>query len=199
MRKGIKDALEEKGGFKIVDEANNGQETLAFIRSKNYDIVILDISMPGRSGLDILTDIKKSKPNLPVLIISMHPEEDYAVRALKAGASGYVSKASRISEFVEAITKVASGRKYVSESLAENMALLLDKDAGDKPHLSLSDREFEVFSKLAVGQSVSDIGNEMNLSVKTISTYRSRIMEKMNLQSNAELAIYAVEHKIITK
>ncbi|MBP9854478.1 MAG: response regulator transcription factor [Candidatus Omnitrophica bacterium] len=199
VRKGLKETLEERGGFKIVDEVSDGSEVLKLIREKKYDVVLMDISMPGRSGLDILIDIKKIKPDLPVLLISMYPEEDYAVRALKSGASGYVTKTTTAAELIEAVNRVASGRKYVSENLAENMALLLERDVDDQPHKNLSDREFEVFCKLAAGQPVSAIADEMSLSVKTISTYRSRIMEKMNMESNAELAIYAVRNNLIQK
>lgn len=199
VRKGIKEVLEEKGGFQVIDEVNEGREALQLISERNYDVVMLDISMPGRSGLDILTDIKRIKPKLPVLVISMHPEENYAVRALKSGASGYISKTTSPEDLIEAVTRVASGRKYVSENLAENMATLLDRNMEDLPHKTLSDREFEVFYKLASGNSISAIANEMSLSVKTISTYRSRILEKMNMKSNAELAIYAVQNKLLAQ
>ncbi len=197
VRKGLKEVLEDQGDCRVSGEANDGREALELLRNETFDVVILDISMPGRSGLDVLQDIKKLKADQAVLMVSMHPEEDYAVRALKSGASGYVSKTAKGEELVEAVRKVAAGRKYVSESLAENMAMLLDSDVDEMPHETLSDREFDVFRKLATGQSVSDIAHEMSLSVKTISTYRSRILEKMNLNSNAELAIYAVKNKLI--
>jgi DNA-binding NarL/FixJ family response regulator len=160
-------------------------------------VVLLDISMPGRSGLEILEEIKAQRPKLAVLILSMHPEEQYAVRALRAGASGYLTKASAPQELIGAIRKVASGGKYVTASLAEKLADELEVNTGKLPHERLSDREHQVMLMLAGGKSVSDIASELCLSVKTISTYRTRIMEKMGMKKNAELTLYAVHNKLI--
>ena len=181
----------------VRDEAGNGQEALAKIRGGEFDVVLLDISMPGRSGLEILKEIKAERPKLPVLILSMHAEEQYAVRALRAGASGYLTKASAPDELIGAIRKVSCGRKYVSSSLAEKLALELDIDTKKPPHETLSDREYQVMLMLASGKSVKEIADELCLSVKTISTYRSRVMEKMNMKKNAELTLYAIQNHLV--
>jgi DNA-binding NarL/FixJ family response regulator len=197
VREGLKQILGEEKDMNVADEASNGQEALQKIQKHEYDCVLLDISMPGRSGLEVLKDIKILRPKLPVLILSMHSEELYAIRALRAGASGYLTKASASEELIGAIRKVSTGRKYVSASLAEKLAFELDSDASKRPHETLSDREHQVMIMLATGKSVKEIADEVCLSVKTISTYRMRIMEKMNLKKNAELTLYAIQHHLI--
>jgi two-component system, NarL family, invasion response regulator UvrY len=197
VREGLKQILAEVDDMSVRDEAGNGQEALAKIRDGEFDVVLLDISMPGRSGLEILKEIKTEHPKLPVLILSMHAEEQYAVRALRAGASGYLTKASAPDELIGAIRKVSCGRKYVSSSLAEKLAFELDIDTKKPPHETLSDREYQVMLMLASGKSVKEIADEVCLSVKTISTYRARVMEKMNMKKNAELTLYAIQNRLI--
>ena len=197
VREGLKQILADVGDMTVCDEAASGAETLAKIRKREYDVVLLDISMPGRSGLEILKDIKTEHPKQPVLILSMHAEEQYAVRALRAGASGYLTKASAPDELIGAIRKVSYGRKYVSASLAEKLAFALDIDTKKPPHETLSDREYQVMLMIASGKSVKEIAAELCLSVKTISTYRARVMEKMNMKKNAELTLYAVRNRLM--
>jgi two-component system, NarL family, invasion response regulator UvrY len=197
VRQGVKQILSEVSDMSIKDEAQNGSETLEKVLQHYYDVVLLDISMPGRSGLEILEDIKNHRPKLAVLILSMHPEEQYAIRALRAGASGYLTKASAPQELIGAIRKVAGGGKYVTSSLAEQLADELEGDAEKNPHERLSNREHQVMLMLAAGKSVSDIADELCLSVKTISTYRTRVMSKMGMKKNAELTLYAVHNKLI--
>jgi len=197
VREGLKQIVGDVGDMMVADEAGNGQEALAKIREGQYDVVLLDISMPGRSGLEVLKDIRTERPKLPVLILSMHSEEQYAVRALRAGAAGYLTKASAPDELIGAIRKVSRGRKYVTASLAEKLALELDADTRKPPHEMLSDREYQVMLMLASGKSVTEIADELSLSVKTISTYRSRILEKMNMKKNAELTLYAVQNGLV--
>jgi DNA-binding NarL/FixJ family response regulator len=181
----------------VLDEAENGSETLKKVLQNDYDVILLDISMPGRSGLEVLEDIKGLRPKVAVLILSMHPEEQYAVRALRTGASGYLTKASAPHELIGAIRKAASGRKYVTSSIAEKLAEELEIDAQGLPHERLSNREHQVMLMLAGGKTVSDIAEELCLSVKTISTYRARIMTKMGMKKNAELTLYAIHNKLI--
>jgi len=181
----------------VADEANNGQEVLKKALKKDFDVVVLDISMPGRSGLDILKELKIRKPKLSVLVLSVHPEEHYAVRALKAGASGYLTKESAPEELIKAIHRISLGKKYISSSLAEKLALDLDINSEGPPHEALSDREFEVMCMIASGKTTKEIAVELFLSIKTISTYRSRILEKMRMKGNAELTHYAIKHRLV--
>ncbi|MDI6743286.1 MAG: response regulator transcription factor [Smithella sp.] len=197
VRQGVKQILADVEDMTVKDEAQNGIETLKKVTEQDYDVVLLDISMPGRSGLEVLEDIKARRPKLPVLILSMHPEEQYAVRALKAGAAGYLTKASAPQELIGAIRKAAGGGKYVTASLAEKLVDQLETDTEKLPHELLSNREHQVMLMLAGGKSVSDIADELNLSVKTISTYRTRVMSKMGMKKNAELTLYAVHNKMI--
>jgi DNA-binding NarL/FixJ family response regulator len=196
VRKGLKQILEEMPGKVASDEARNGQEVLQKIWDDNYDMVLLDISMPGSSGLDILKQLKSERPDLKILVLSMHPEEQYAIRALKAGASGYLTKESTPHELVKAIRKISAGKKYVSASLAETIASHLDVMSEKPLHEILSDREFEVMRKIASGKTVKEIAGELSLSVKTISTYRARILEKMKMKNNAQLTYYAIHNKL---
>lgn len=197
VRKGLKEIIEETPGMKVVDEVSNGQEVLEKIFKKDINVVLLDISMPGRSGLDILRDIKRQKPKLVVLVLSMHPEEQYAVQALKEGASGYLTKESAPDELLTALRKVSSGGKYVSSSLAEKLAYALEKDGEKPPHETLSVREYEVMRMIASGKTVTEIARELFLSPKTISTYRARILEKMRMKNNAQLVRYAIKNRLV--
>ncbi|PKN37213.1 MAG: DNA-binding response regulator [Deltaproteobacteria bacterium HGW-Deltaproteobacteria-2] len=197
VRQGVKQILADEKDMAVKDEAQNGPETLKKVTENEYDVVLLDISMPGRSGLEVLEDIKAQCPKLAVLILSMHPEEQYAVRALKAGASGYLTKASAPQELIGAIRKVACGGKYVTSSLAEKLADEMEIDTEKLPHERLSNREHQIMLMLAEGKTVSDVAGELCLSVKTISTYRTRIMSKMGMKKNAELTLYAVHNKLI--
>lgn len=197
VREGLKQILAETSDIVVTGEAANAQEILNKIFKSDYDVVLLDISMPGKSGLDILKDLKSIKPKLPVLILSMHPEEQYAVRVLKSGASGYLTKGSAPDELITAIRKVSLGGKYVSSVLAEKLAFNLEKDTKKPIHETLSDREFQVMCMIASGKAVSEIAEELLLSVKTVSTYRARILEKMKMKNNAEITYYAIKNGLV--
>ncbi len=197
MRRGLKQILADEFKRATFGEARNAQEALDLVWKDNWDVIILDITMPGRSGLEVLREIKKNKPKLPVLVLSMHPENQFAVRVLKRGASGYMTKESAPEELVGAIKKVLAGGRYVSTSLAEKLATYLAADTQQPPQELLSDREFQVLRLIASGKIVSEIAKELSLSVKTISTYRTRILEKMGLRNNAELMHYAMQHQLI--
>jgi two-component system invasion response regulator UvrY len=197
VRRGLRQILLEGFPTAVVEEVPDAEELIKRVMHAEWDVVISDLSMPGRSGLDALQQIKQFNPKLPVLILSIHPEEHYALRVLKAGASGYLSKDSAPDELVTAIKKVLLGKKYITDSIAEKLASVLDKDSNKAPHEFLSDREFSVLKLLAAGKSVSDIADSLFLSVTTVSTYRSRIMQKMDMKSNADLTLYAVEHKLL--
>ena len=197
VRRGLRQILLEGFPGALVEEVGDAEDLIKNVVKFSWDVVISDLSMPGRSGLDALQQIKQLHPNLPVLILSIHPEEQYALRVLKAGASGYLSKDMAPDELVNAVKKVMLGKKYISASVAEKLAATLDQDH-DKPlHEYLSDREFNVLKMLAAGRSVSEIAESLFLSVTTVSTYRSRIMAKMNLKNNAELTLYSMEHKLL--
>jgi two-component system invasion response regulator UvrY len=197
VRAGFKQVISDMPDMLVADEAANGQEVLNYIRKKDYDLVLLDISMPGRSGLEVLKDLKSEKPKLPVLILSIYPEEQYAIRALRAGASGYMTKASAPNELIAAIRKISEGGKYISASLAEKLAYYLDGDASKPPHETLSDREYQVMLMIASGKTVTEIADELCLSVKTISTYRTHILDKMKMKNNAGITLYAVQNKLV--
>ncbi len=197
VRKGLQQILEEGISKITFGEASNGAEVLSLIKNEVWDIVILDISMPGRSGLDLLKDIRLLKLKLPVLILSMHPEDQYALRVLKAGANGYMTKDSAPEELVNAVTKIIRGGKYVSPAMSEKLLDVLQDSNKAAEHENLSDREFEVMVAIASGKTVSQIAEQLSLSVKTVSTYRSRILEKMRMNTNAELTHYAVKNKLV--
>lgn len=180
-----------------IGEAGDAESLITEVLKEKWDVVICDMSMPGRSGLDALHQIKQMVPDLPVLIMSMYPEDQYAIRVLKAGASGYLGKETIHDELIKAIQTVLLGRKYITSTVAEKLAEAFNTDAEKPLHELLSDREFDVFKLLASGKSVSEIAEQLSLSVTTVSTYRSRIMEKMNMRSNAELTRYAIEQKLI--
>lgn len=197
VRKGLKQILSEGlHGFEY-EEASNAHEALTILQKKSFDIVILDVSMPGKSGLDLLKDVKVLRPKLPVLILSVHPEDQYALRVMKAGASGYLTKNSAPEELVQAVKKILKGGKYVSTSFSERLVELLCDPANTEPHHRLSDREFEVLKLIASGKTVSEIAAQLSLSVKTVSTYRSRILDKLQLSTNAELTRYALQHRLV--
>jgi len=196
VRHGLKQILTDAFKRAIYGEARNAQEALDLVWKHDWDVVVLDITMPGRSGLDVLHEIKKSKPGLPVLVLSMHPENQFAVRVLKSGASGYMTKESAPNELVGAVKKVLAGGRYVSNALAENLAASLSATQRS-PQEKLSDREFQVLRLIASGKTATDIARELSLSVKTISTYRLRILEKMNMKNNAELMHYAIQHRLV--
>lgn len=198
VRRGLRQLLADEYRGVEFGEAANADEALEQARRAEWDVIVLDISMPGRSGLDVLKDFKKEKPEVPVLVLSMHPEDQLATRVLKAGASGYMTKEAATEELVIAVEKVVSGGRYVSSALAELLARDLETGGPDTdPHERLSDREFEVMLMLARGQSVSEIAAELSLSVKTVSTYRSRVLDKIHIRSNAELARYATRHGLV--
>lgn len=197
MRHGLRQILADDFKKSTFGEARNAQEALDLVWKEHWDVIILDITMPGRSGLEVLREIKKSKPRTPVLVLSMHPENQFAVRVLKRGANGYMTKESAPGELVGAIRKVLAGGRYVSASLAEKLATYLSTDNQKPPQELLSDREFQVLRLIASGKIVSEIAKELSLSVKTISTYRTRILEKMGLRNNAELMHYAMQHQLV--
>jgi two-component system, NarL family, invasion response regulator UvrY len=199
VRKGVKQILAEEPDFESIGEAKNAAEALKCLREENWDVLILDITMPGNNALNVLRELKHLRPNLPVLILSMHPEDQFAVRVLKLGAAGYVTKDSVPKELVKAIRKVLAGGKYVSPSLAEKLAIDLELEADtEKPlHDKLSRREYQVLCLIASGKTVKEIAGKMYLSVKTISTYRARILQKTNLQSNAEIMRYCIINGLV--
>lgn len=197
VRRGMKQLLLEEYPFAEIGEASDAEQLISAILGKDWDIVICDMNMPGRSGLDALQQIKELKPKLPVLIMSMYPEDQYALRVLKAGASGYLGKETIHDDLVRAIETAITGKKFITESIAERLVEAVGAGYTKHLHETLSHREFDVLKLLAAGKTVSDIANQLSLSPTTVSTYRSRIMEKMNMKSNAELARYALEHNLI--
>jgi two-component system invasion response regulator UvrY len=197
VRAGLRQFLEEDRSVREIGEASTGTETLDQLRAKRWDLVILDIYMPDRSGLDILKQIQASYPETKVLIISGLPERQYALNAIKAGASGYLAKDTAPEELLKAVKAVLRGRRYVSPTLAELLVDDLNQDSDQPLHARLSEREFQIFCKLAAGRSVSEIAGELFLSVKTVSTYRSRVLEKMSFSTNADLTLYAVRNGMI--
>ncbi len=197
VRKGLKQIVGDTSDMVIAGEASNGHEALDKVLKNDYDVIVLDISMPGINGLDVLKQIKSQKPKLPILALTMHPEEQYAVRVLRAGASGYLTKESASDELITAIKRVSTGRKYVSSSLAEKLAFGLQVDSEKPLHENLSDREYQVICMIASGKTVKEIAGELFLSAKTVSTYRTRILEKMNMKNNAELTHYAIKQGLV--
>jgi len=197
VRKGLKQILLENPDIGIIDEAKEGKDVVQKINKNAYDLVLLDISLPGRSGIEVLKQIKSLKPELPVLMLSMYPERQYAVRSLRAGASGYLTKESAPSELIEAIKRVVKGRRYITSTLAEQLALELDKKAPASPHEALSDREYQILCLIASGNTTREIAEGLSLSVKTISTYRARLLKKMGMTNNAQLTHYAIKHGLV--
>ncbi|MBN9698408.1 MAG: response regulator transcription factor [Zoogloea sp.] len=194
VRQGLRQILSDTADLTVAGEAENGVQAVQMVRSGEWDVVLMDVSMPDRNGIDALKIIKKEFPRLPVLILSMYPEEQYAIRALKAGAAGYLTKQSAPELLVTAIRQVASGKKYVSPSLAEELANAIGEDSERPPHEKLSDREYQTLCMIASGKTPTEIAEALNLSVKTVSVYRARLLEKMNLRNNAELTHYGLKH-----
>jgi len=197
VREGLKQLLSAAGDLVVVGEAQNGNEVLERVRSLDFDVLLLDMSMPGRSGIELIKQVRAEKPKLRVLVLSMHEEEQYAVRAIKAGAAGYLTKESATAQLVSAIRKVASGGAFITESVAQQLALGAMPQTEGPLHGALSDREFQVFRELVSGKAVSDIAARLNLSVKTVSTHKARIMQKMNMSNPAELIRYAIHHRLV--
>jgi len=197
VRQGLKLILADHIRNAKFGEARNAHEALTRVGKDNWDVAVLDITMPGRNGWEVLREIKRLRPKLPVLVLSMHPEDQFAVRMLKNGAAGYLTKESAGEELAGAINKVVSGGRYVSPSLAERMAAYLDIDVQKPPHERLSDREFQIMRMMASGKQVSQVARELSLSVQTISTYRARLLEKMDLKNNAEMTRYAIEKGLL--
>lgn len=197
VRQGLKQIVAESLPDATFGDAANADEALRMARTRNWDIVILDISLPGKSGLEALKELRVARPGLPVLVLSMHPEEQFAVRALRAGAAGYLTKRTAAKDLVAAVRKVLAGGKYVSASLAERLAEQVQADSVKAPHETLSDREYQVFRMLAMGKTVKQIGKELVLSPQTVSTHRTHILEKMGMRSNAELIEYARQNQIL--
>ena len=197
LREGLKQLLAADGGFEVVGEARDGHEVMQRVRELEFDVLVLDMSMPGRSGIELIKQVKGEKPKLRILVLSMHEEHQYAVRAIRAGASGYLTKEAASSRLVAAMKKVASGGAYISEAVAEQLALgNMPGNKGD-PHEALSDREFQVFRMLAEGKSVADIAERLTLSVKTVSTHKANILQKMGLETTGELIRYALAHRLV--
>jgi two-component system invasion response regulator UvrY len=197
VREGLRQILQQMEDVTFIGEARNGEEALAHLKGDLYEVLLLDITLPDHNGLEILKTVKSKWPSTNVLMLSMHPQEQYAIRAIKFGASGYLTKDTASEELITAVKKVSEGGKYISQSLAENLALHLDEDTSRQKHEILSNREFEIMIKLANGKSLQEIGDELFISDKTVSTYRCRIMEKMGLKRNTDLTKYCMENNLI--
>jgi two-component system, NarL family, invasion response regulator UvrY len=197
VREGLKQLLQGESGFLVAAEAWDGAEVMRQVRDQPFDLVIMDMTMPGISGIELIKQIKSEKPKLPVLVLSMHKEEQYAVRSLKAGAAGYLTKDTASSQLIEAIRKVTAGGLYISSGVAERLAMELGSKPASIPHELLSDREYQVFSMLIKGDTVTHIASELSVSAKTISTHKTRILQKMNMSSTAELVSYAVHNELM--
>jgi two-component system invasion response regulator UvrY len=198
VREGLKRILELRGDIAVIGEAGTSDEVLSKIRSETFDIVVLDLALGRDHGIEVLKHIRSEQPKLPVLILSMQPEEHYAARLLKAGAAGYLSKESAPSELVNAVMKVSSGGRYVSAAIAERLAFEIGTPTSDKPHERLSDREFQIFQMIAIGKGLTQIADELGVSVKTVSTHRTRILAKLAIKNNAELVHYALKQGLIS-
>ena len=197
VRAGLRELLAETGDIAVAGEAGNGSEVLARVREAEYDVLVLDMSMPGRSGVELIKQVRSEKPKLRILILSMHNEAQYAVRAIKAGASGYLTKDGAADQLVAAIRRIAGGGAYMTPEAAELLARDYERPADAPPHTLLSDREFQVFKLIVGGKSVTAIGEELSLSVKTVSTHKTRIMEKMGIASQVDLVRYALKHGLL--
>ena len=197
VREGLKQLLSNEADFAVVGEARDGHEVLKLVRELDFDVLLLDMSMPGKSGVELIKQVHSEKPKLRILVLSMHEEEQYAVRALKAGAAGYLTKESASDQLVAAIRKVAAGGVFISSAVGEQLALGAMAQTDGPPHTALSDREYQVFEMLVAGKSVTDIAERLNLSVKTVSTHKARIMQKMNMTNQAELIRYAIGHRLV--
>lgn len=196
VRDGLRHILQSASGFDVVGEAQDSASTIALVRNADANVLVLDLSMPGRNGVELIRQIKDEKPALHILVLTMHAEQQYAVRAFRAGASGYMTKESASAELVAALTKIAAGGVYVSLTMAEQFAQSLNEPADLLPHQRLSDREFDVFRRVTAGESISGIAHALNVSVKTVSTYKTRILEKMQMPNDTALVRYAMRHKL---
>lgn len=197
VRAGLKQVLGEAADCRVVGEASNGNEVLTMLRTEQPDVLLLDMSMPGKSGIDLIKQLKSDYPKLPILILSMHKEEQYAVRAIKSGAAGYLTKESAAEQLVGAIRKVAAGGVFISPSVAERLALEYGPLRKEAPHTTLSDREYQIFQMIVAGTTITGIADTLSVSVKTVSTHKSRILQKMDMSSSAELIHYAIEHQLL--
>ena len=197
MREGLKRILESTDDIEVAGEATDGFGVLSLVRKGGFDLLLLDLSMPGRSGIDLIRQIRTESPKLPVLVLTMYEEEQYAIRSIRAGAQGYLTKESAGTQLVHAIRKVASGKPYISMEVAEQLALDIMTPENPLPHSQLSNREFEIFNLLAQGKSITDIGRQRHLSVKTVSTHKSRILNKMGMHSLSEIVRYAIAHNLL--
>ena len=198
VRDGLKRILAETEDLVVGAEAGSADEALALVRESDWDLVVLDITLPGRTGIDLLRDLRRERPLLPVLILSIHSEDELGVRAVKAGASGYLSKECASDDLVRAIQLIVSGNKYISRSLADRLIEEIQRDTNKPPHETLSDREYEVLSLIAAGKSMKEVGAALSLSKSTVSTYRQRIFDKLKVKSNAEITRYALHHGLVS-
>jgi DNA-binding NarL/FixJ family response regulator len=197
VRRGLRQILAETADILVGGEAATAADVRQLVREQRFSVVVLDISLPGASGLELLADLRKERPELPVLVLTVHSEDQYAVRAIKSGAAGFLTKESAPERLIEAVRKVAAGGRYVSEAVAERLASALANDRKGAPHERLSDREFEILKMLASGRTVSEVAHDLSLSVKTVSTHRTRILKKMDMRTNAELTSYAVRRRLV--
>lgn len=197
VRAGLKQIIADEDDMEVAGESNSGEKLIELIKKNDYDVVLLDLKMSGMNGIEVMKHIKIMKPEMPVIVLSMHAEDQYAVRTIKAGASGYITKETAGDNLIAAIKKVVSGGKYISPTLAETLADSIASGGGELPHEHLTDREFQVMCMIASGKTVSEIGAELFLSVKTISTYRQRILEKMNMKNNSELTHYVIKNNLL--
>jgi two-component system, NarL family, invasion response regulator UvrY len=198
VRRGLRQILAETGDILVSAEAASAHDVMRLVRQQRFDVVVLDISLPGGNGIELIGEIRKERPDARVLILTVYSEEQYAVRAIKAGAAGFLTKESASDRLIEAVRKIAAGGRYVSAELAETMASLLAGETVGHPHERLSDREFEILKLLASGKTVSQVAQQLSLSVKTVSTHRTRILKKMNMKTNAELTHYAVKNGLVS-
>lgn len=196
VREGLRRILEGQEGIEVSGEAVNGHEVMERVRAGGFELLLLDLSMPGKSGIELIKQVRDEAPRLRILVLTMHEEDQYAVRAIRAGAQGYLTKESAPSQLVSAIRRIAEGRPYISANVAEQLALDVMPGNDEEPHKHLSDREFEIFQLLVGGRGVSEIAGQLHLSVKTVSTHKTRILQKMNAQSVADLVRYAIRHRL---
>lgn len=197
MREGLKQLLAAATDLTVIGEARDGAEVLKRVREDDFDVLLLDMSMPGRSGIELIKQVRSEKPQVRILVLSMHEEQQYAVRALRAGAAGYMTKDSASAQLVAAIRKVAAGGAYISSAVGEQFALGAMAQISGPPHTTLSDREYQVFEMLVAGKSVTDIAQRLNLSVKTVSTHKAHVMQKMQMTNQSELVRYALNHRLL--
>lgn len=197
VRDGLKQILGQSADLVVSGEAGNADEALALVRDSDFDLVVLDITLPGRTGIDLLRDLRRERPTLPVLMLSIHPEDELGIRAVKAGASGFLSKECASDDLVRAIQLIVSGNKYISRALADRLIEEIQRDTNRPPHEQLSDREYEVMSLIATGSSMKEVAAALSLSKSTVSTYRARILDKLNVKSNAEITRYAIHHGLV--